>query len=111
VSRQVAKLADLGLIDRRPSPTDRRVSEAVLSGEGRKAIDALDAARHRLTTPVFSQWSDRDLLELERLLRRYVDDLQTRAQTLEDGERKTCPTSRPTRPCGTPCPTSRGSCC
>lgn len=83
VSRQVAKLADLGLIERRPSPTDRRVNEAVLSGEGRKVIDALDAARHRLNTPVFSEWSDRDLLELERLLRRYVDDLQTRASSID----------------------------
>ncbi|TDV35303.1 MarR family winged helix-turn-helix transcriptional regulator [Actinophytocola oryzae] len=80
ISRQVAKLADLGLVERRPSPTDRRVNEAVLSAEGRKVIDALDAARHRLNTPVFSEWSDRDLLELQRLLRRYVDDLQTRAE-------------------------------
>ena len=84
VSRQVAKLADLGLIDRRPSLTDRRVNEAVISGEGRKVIDSLDAARHRLNTPVFSEWSDRDLLELERLLRRYVDDLNTRAESVRN---------------------------
>lgn len=84
VSRQVAKLAELGLIDRRPSPTDRRVNEAMLSGEGRKVIDALNAARHRLNTPVFSEWSDRDLQELDRLLRRYVDDLQIRAESPED---------------------------
>ncbi|MBP2326912.1 DNA-binding MarR family transcriptional regulator [Kibdelosporangium banguiense] len=84
VSRQVAKLADLGLIERRPSLTDRRVNEAVLTSAGRKVIDALDAARHRLNTPVFSEWSDRDLLELERLLRRYVDDLQNRAAPLEN---------------------------
>lgn len=83
VSRQVAKLAEHGLIERRPSPTDRRVNEAVLTGEGRKVIDALDAARHRLSTPVFSEWSDRDLLELVRLLRRYVDDLQNRAAALD----------------------------
>jgi DNA-binding MarR family transcriptional regulator len=82
VSRQVAKLADLGLVERRPSPTDRRVNEAVLSAEGRTVIDALDAARHRLNTPVFSEWSDRDLLELERLLRRYVADLTTRAESV-----------------------------
>jgi DNA-binding MarR family transcriptional regulator len=75
VSRQVARLADLGLIDRRPSPVDRRVHEAVLTGEGRQVIAALDAARQRLNTPVFSEWSEHDLLALERLLRRYVDDL------------------------------------
>jgi len=81
VSRQVAKLAEHGLIDRHPSPSDRRVNEAVITAEGRQVIDALDAARHRLNTPVFSEWSDRDLLELVRLLRRYVDDLQNRATT------------------------------
>jgi DNA-binding MarR family transcriptional regulator len=75
VSRQVAKLADLGLVERRPSPTDRRVNEAVLTAAGRRATDALDAARYRLTSTAFSQWSDRDLAELDRLLRRYVDDL------------------------------------
>jgi len=74
ISRQVAKLAELGLIERRPSPTDRRVNEAVLSSTGRRVTDALDAARHRLNTVRFSEWSDRDLFELERLMRRYVDD-------------------------------------
>jgi hypothetical protein len=79
VSRQVARLADLGLIDRRPSPIDRRVHEAVITGEGRQVIAALDAARQRLNTPVFSEWRDHDLLTLERLLRRYVDDLHAMA--------------------------------
>ena len=76
VSRQVAKLAELGLIERRPSPTDRRVNEAVVSDAGRRVTDALDAARHRLNATVFNEWSDRDLLELVRLTRRYVDDLE-----------------------------------
>jgi DNA-binding MarR family transcriptional regulator len=76
VSRQVAKLAELDLIERRPSPTDRRVNEAVISSAGRRVIDALDTARHRLNTAVFREWSDRDLLELVRLTRRYVDDAQ-----------------------------------
>ncbi|MEU8878244.1 MarR family transcriptional regulator [Streptomyces javensis] len=75
VSRQVAKLAELGLIERRPSAEDRRVKEALLIEEGRRVIDAIDAARGRLNQPVLEQWSDRDLLELDRLMRRHVDDL------------------------------------
>ncbi|MEV7085636.1 MarR family transcriptional regulator [Streptomyces sp. NPDC093085] len=75
VSRQVAKLADLGLVERRPSPSDRRIKEAVVTDEGRRATDALDAARNRLNAPVLGHWSDRDLLELDRLMRRYVDDM------------------------------------
>ncbi|MCS7475695.1 MarR family winged helix-turn-helix transcriptional regulator [Umezawaea endophytica] len=77
VSRQVAKLAELGLVERRPSAADRRVREALITSEGRRVTDALDAARHRLTAPVFERWTDRDLFELDRLLRRYVDDLLT----------------------------------
>jgi Transcriptional regulators len=75
VSRQVAKLAELGLIERRPSPTDRRVKEAVITDAGRRVTDALAAARLRLVAPVFAEWSDRDLFEFDRLLRRCVDDM------------------------------------
>lgn len=75
ISRQVAKLARLGLIERRSSPTDARVKEALITDDGRRVTEALDAARQRLLGPVLAQWSDHDLLELERLTRRYVDDL------------------------------------
>lgn len=86
VSRQVAKLAELGLVERRPSAADKRVREALITPEGRRVTDALDAARHRLAGPVFAQWSDRDLLELERLMRRFVDDLRDLAAPEGDGE-------------------------
>jgi DNA-binding MarR family transcriptional regulator len=84
VSRQVAKLAELGLVDRRASPIDRRVKEALLSSAGRNVTDAIDAARHRLNIPVFEHWSDRDLLELDRLMRRYVDDLLALSTTAKE---------------------------
>jgi len=75
VSRQVAKLAELGLVERRPGAADRRVREAVLTSAGRRMTEAIDTARQRLITPVFAQWSDRDLLDLSRLMRRYADEL------------------------------------
>src|SRR5262245_5270546 len=74
ISRQVARLADLGLVERRPSPGDARVKQAIITEAGRQVTDALDAARRRLAGPVLAQWSDHDLIELERLMRRYVDD-------------------------------------
>lgn len=76
VSRQVAKLAEIGVIERRPSTGDRRVNEAVVTPKGQQITDALDTARQRLNTPLFEHWSDRDMFDLVRLLRRYVDDLQ-----------------------------------
>ena len=82
ISRQVAKLAQLGLVERRPSPADARVKEALITEAGRRVTDALDAARQRLLGPVLAEWSDRDLLELTRLTRRYVDDLLAAAHHL-----------------------------
>ncbi|WP_432925819.1 MarR family winged helix-turn-helix transcriptional regulator [Microbispora sp. CA-135349] len=86
ISRQVAKLAALGLVERRPSPADARVKEAIITAEGRRVTDALDAARQRLTGPVLAQWSDRDLMELERLMRRYVDDMFAAAAKATSGD-------------------------
>ncbi|WP_142261387.1 MarR family winged helix-turn-helix transcriptional regulator [Thermopolyspora flexuosa] len=86
VSRQVAKLAELGLVERRPSAIDRRVKEAVLTEAGRRVTEALDAARERMFLPALTEWSDRDLLELDRLLRRLADDLTTAATLAERKE-------------------------
>ncbi|MEV4103128.1 MarR family transcriptional regulator [Nonomuraea sp. NPDC049649] len=75
ISRQVAKLAELGLVERRPSPEDRRVKEAVITSAGRRVTDALDEARQRILDSAFAEWSDRDLVQFEQLLRRCVDDM------------------------------------
>ncbi|WP_433935374.1 MarR family winged helix-turn-helix transcriptional regulator [Sorangium cellulosum] len=75
VSRQVAKLESLGLIERRPSPADRRIHEAVITDKGRQMTDALDAARQRIAAPTLARWSEEDFNDLVRLMRRFVDDL------------------------------------
>ena len=75
VSRQVAKLARLGLIQRKPRASDGRVNEAVLTRKGRALTNALDAGRMRLAAPILAKWSRRDFGDLVRLMRRFVDDL------------------------------------
>lgn len=75
VSRQVAKLVELGLVERRPSPTDRRVKEVMITSAGRRITDALEAARQRLFDSAFAEWSDQDLIQFEQLMRRCVDDM------------------------------------
>jgi DNA-binding MarR family transcriptional regulator len=77
VSRQVARLDSLGMINRRPSKTDHRVREAVITGKGREVTSAIDVARERLATLLFAKWSKRDLQDLIRLMRRLADDLQS----------------------------------
>ena len=73
VSRQVAKLEGLGLVDRRPGP-DRRVREAVITDKGRAMTDALDAARDKLQGQVLQDWSAQDRKDLARLLRKLADE-------------------------------------
>jgi len=75
VSRQVAKLENLGLVARREAIADRRVTEAVVTDQGQAMCDALDAARERLAAMALADWSERDLNELARLLRKFADNL------------------------------------
>ena len=75
VSRQVGKLESLGLVARRTGKADRRVTEAVVTDQGRAISDALDAARERLGGIALAGWSENDLKDLARLLRRFADNL------------------------------------
>ena len=75
VSRQVAKLENLGLVDRSAGKTDRRVTEAFISEKGQAMSEMLDAARERLATIALADWSEQDLKDLTRLLRRFADNL------------------------------------
>ena len=77
ISRKTAKLASLGLITRRPGPHDRRTTEAAVSDEGRKVIHVLRLARERLAEPILARWDEDEFSTFVRLLRRFVDDLQS----------------------------------
>lgn len=73
VSRQLAKLDSLGLVDRRGSSADRRVREAIVTAKGKAMTDAVDAARDRLGRAIFAAWEQRDIEELVRLMRMFAD--------------------------------------
>ncbi len=75
VSRQVARLQALGLVNRRAGKADRRVSEAVVTPQGKRVTDAIDGARERLILELFQGWSQHDFDELLRLLRMLADGL------------------------------------
>jgi DNA-binding MarR family transcriptional regulator len=51
VSRQVAKLESLGLVERRAAATDRRVSEATVTAKGKAMTDAVDMDADRWAWP------------------------------------------------------------
>ncbi len=75
VSRQIARLAELGLIARRPGAADRRIHECVITPKGRVLTDALDAARRRLAMPILARWSEKDFADLVRLMGRLAGEL------------------------------------
>jgi DNA-binding MarR family transcriptional regulator len=73
VSRQVAKLETLGLVERRQSPADRRVNESAVTPKGKAMTDKIDAARERMARAVFASWDSHDIDELVRLMRKFAD--------------------------------------
>jgi DNA-binding MarR family transcriptional regulator len=75
VSRQVARLDELGLVERRASEKDRRVREALITPQGKTATDAIDAARNRMALEMFQNWSQNDFDELVRLLRMLAEGM------------------------------------
>lgn len=82
VSRQVAKLESLGLVERRAG-ADRRVREAVVTSRGKAMTDKVDAARVRLARTAFAHWDEPDLDELARLLRKFADTIRGSAGASE----------------------------
>ena len=73
VSRQVAKLESQGLVERRESAADRRVREAVVTAQGKAMTERIDAARGRFAHAAFSDWEEKEIGELVRLMRKFAD--------------------------------------
>ena len=74
VSRQVAKLESLGLVQRQGSAADRRAcGRPPITPKGKAMTDLVDAARDRIGRAVFKTWDSREIDELVRLMRRFAD--------------------------------------
>ena len=76
ISRQVAKLESLGLVERRGSAADRRVRQAVVTEKGKAMTDRLDAARNRLSRMIFATWEEEDIDDLVRLMGKFADTIK-----------------------------------
>jgi DNA-binding MarR family transcriptional regulator len=75
ISRQLAKLESLGLVERCESPTDRRVRAARLTEAGARVGRSIAAARNRLLSHALADWPPADLTALSHLTRRFADSL------------------------------------
>lgn len=77
VSRTLARLEELGLVERADAPQDRRIKTASVTPEGRKIVEAINEGRRRILREAFAGWSDQDRTELARLTGRFADAIQT----------------------------------
>jgi DNA-binding MarR family transcriptional regulator len=77
VSRQVAKLEELGLVHRSAGREDKRVREAVVTTAGKAVTEKIDAARERMGLEVFGSWEPGEIADLARLLTKFVATINT----------------------------------
>ncbi|EHS52713.1 transcriptional regulator, MarR family [Rhizobium sp. PDO1-076] len=75
VSRQIPKLEELGLIERRSAGADRRVREAVITPAGTQMTAIIDGTRKQLAGRLLKDWSEEDLQSLAVLIRKLADDV------------------------------------
>ena len=76
VSRQVAKLESLGLVERRASSADKRVRQAIVTPKGKAMTDLIDTARERIGRAIFKTWDADDIEQLVRLARKFADAIR-----------------------------------
>jgi DNA-binding MarR family transcriptional regulator len=76
VSRQVKMLEDRGVVERAHDPADGRASLVRLSDAGRTILKAAMQRRFERIKHVLEPWTERDRLELQRLLTRLAADLR-----------------------------------
>ncbi len=70
VSRQIATLVELDLLERVPDPDDGRARRIQLSETGRTRLDEVRRQRREHMYSEFGNWSTTDLSEFSRLLSR-----------------------------------------
>jgi DNA-binding MarR family transcriptional regulator len=74
VSRQLARLRELGLIDREVDPEDTRGQLISLTADGIARFTDARAGRIEASRRVLADWDTDDVLALATLLRRYAQD-------------------------------------
>ncbi|MGW5051069.1 MarR family winged helix-turn-helix transcriptional regulator [Actinokineospora sp. NPDC004072] len=75
VSRQIARLVDLGLVERVPDPSDGRARLVQLTAVGTERLAKVRADRRRQLRERVERWPTADLREFSRLLARLNSDL------------------------------------
>lgn len=72
VSRQIAKLESIDLVERKLDAKDRRTRETAVTAKGKAMTQAVEAARERIGRRILSTWDARDIDDLVRLMRKFA---------------------------------------
>lgn len=91
ISRHVAHLVQLGLVERRPDPSDGRATVLAATAAGVRLAAELRQRRHATVAAVVADWTPDDRARFAALLTRFTDDLERSRPALLAG-------------CGTPAP-------
>lgn len=83
VSRHVAQLDRLGLVERSPDPDDGRAHRVELSARGRERLEEAFRRRRALLSRGLRDWDADDVTDLDRLLSRFVGDVEKLTTDLE----------------------------
>jgi MarR family transcriptional regulator for hemolysin len=82
--RHLDKLADEGLVERRPDPDDRRVMRVVVTPAGRRRLDELHEVVHAFDLQLRSILTKRDVEVLSRALPRIRTYLEQQAENADE---------------------------
>lgn len=77
MSRQLARLEDLGLVERRPDPEDSRGQLIRLTAEGTRRVEGARLARRRFLGAALGEWTHDEIAHLAAQLARLNADLDT----------------------------------
>jgi DNA-binding MarR family transcriptional regulator len=88
VSRQLAKLEQLGMVKRPQTRADMRVREAAITKTGERTVTAITAARHRLLGELLEDWSPQERQIFPRLTQRLADAMNQKMTAVEGDDQQ-----------------------
>lgn len=83
VSRQIAKLEQLGLVKRPSAREDMRVRAAAITRSGARTVAAITDARRRLLTELIQNWPAAEQQMFPLLLQRFADTMKARQNSAQ----------------------------
>lgn len=78
VSRQIARLEQLGLVKRPSAQEDMRVRAAAITRSGARVVAAITAARRKLLSELMQDWPAAEQRMFPLLLQRFADAMKAR---------------------------------